>query len=81
MNELNTLLRVVKCSEIEVPVYLAAYFGLRRSGALGVKWDATVGKESGILCAYGVDSLKIHSSFRTLDKFCIVHSLNHTLQL
>lgn len=82
LEELNELLRVAKGTEIEVPVYLAAYFGLRRSEALGVRWSAidfdkktlsiqhsvvrTKDKETGILGAHGRDQLKTESSFRTL---------------
>lgn len=40
MKELNQLLEIVKDDVIEIPVLLAAYYGLRRSEALGLKWSA-----------------------------------------
>lgn len=38
-DELNTLLKVAKEDQIYVPISLAAYYGLRRSEVLGVKWS------------------------------------------
>ena len=40
MEELNQLLSIVKDDIIEIPVLLAAYYGLRRSEVVGLKWDA-----------------------------------------
>ena len=39
-NQLNELLSLVKGTPIETAVYLTAYYGLRRSEVLGLKWDA-----------------------------------------
>nr|WP_220094426.1 tyrosine-type recombinase/integrase [Paenibacillus sp. YN15] len=39
-SEVNQLLKVVKGSKIELAVILAAFYGLRRSEALGLKWSA-----------------------------------------
>lgn len=38
--ELQKLLAVVRDTQIELPVFLAVVFGLRRSEALGLKWSA-----------------------------------------
>ena len=38
--EISRLLKLIKNSPIETPVMLAAYFGLRRSEILGIKWDS-----------------------------------------
>lgn len=38
--ELEKLFAAIKGSELEVPVTLAAYYGLRREEALGLRWDA-----------------------------------------
>ena len=38
--ELNRLFEVVKDTIMEVPVCIAAFYGLRRSEVLGLKWDA-----------------------------------------
>lgn len=40
MEELNKLLEIMKDDVIEIPVLLAAYYGLRRSEAVGLKWSA-----------------------------------------
>lgn len=40
MEELNQLLKIVKNDVIEIPVLLAAYYGLRRSEVVGLKWSA-----------------------------------------
>lgn len=39
-SEVNSLLEVVRGSKIELPIILAAFYGMRRSEALGVKWSA-----------------------------------------
>ena len=38
--QLNELLVAIKDTPIKLPVLLALYYGLRRSEALGIKWDA-----------------------------------------
>lgn len=38
--ELEQLFKAFRDTEIELPVYLAALYGLRRSEVLGLKWDA-----------------------------------------
>ena len=40
MKELNHLLEIVKGKTIEIPVLLAAYYGLRRSEVIGLRWSA-----------------------------------------
>ena len=39
-DELNTLFKIVKNTQLEVIVYLTAFYGLRRSEVLGIKWSA-----------------------------------------
>ena len=39
-DELNTLFKIVKGTQLEVIVYLTAFYGLRRSEVLGIKWSA-----------------------------------------
>ena len=39
-DEINALLDVVRGTKLELPVLLGAFYGLRRSEALGLKWDA-----------------------------------------
>src|SRR5690554_6159031 len=38
--ELTKLIEVSKGDPIELPIILAAYYGLRRSEVIGLKWDA-----------------------------------------
>ena len=44
-NELQRLFEAIKGDPIEVPVILSAFYGLRRSEALGLKWSAVDFKE------------------------------------
>ncbi len=38
--EINALLTIVRGTKLEIPVLLGAFYGLRRSEVLGLKWDA-----------------------------------------
>ena len=38
--EINLLLEVVRGTKLEIPVLMGAFYGLRRSEVLGLKWDA-----------------------------------------
>lgn len=38
--DINRLLEVSKGTHLEIPVLLAAFYGLRRSEVIGLKWDA-----------------------------------------
>lgn len=78
--EMRELFVAAKGSLIEVPVFLAAHFGLRRSEVLGLRWstiDFTRGllfvqhkivraSEDGKLVNLASDELKTYSSYRTL---------------
>ncbi|QHI73064.1 tyrosine-type recombinase/integrase [Aminipila terrae] len=78
--EINTLLSFTKNTSIELPVFLACYFGLRRSEILGLKWGAidfsnkTITIQHKVVRAYVdgkctiqcSDDLKTDSSYRTL---------------
>lgn len=39
-NELNMLFEVFKDDRLELIVHIAAYYGLRRSEVIGLRWDA-----------------------------------------
>lgn len=39
-DEINALFEAAKGSKLELPVLLGAFYGLRRSEAIGLKWDA-----------------------------------------
>ena len=79
-DEINALLAVAKGEPIESPIYLAAYFGLRRSEIIGLRWNAidftsqtltvrhkvTTAKKDGKMTLYATDDLKTESSYRVL---------------
>lgn len=78
--ELSALFEATKEDSIAVVIQLAAYYGLRRSEVLGIRWSAidfekgtlsinhkvTEGKVNGKHRLYTEDKLKTKSSFRTL---------------
>lgn len=78
--ELQTLFKVFEGDRMELVVYIAAYYGLRRSEVVGLKWDAvdfnakTITIQRKITNSYGngeekiieSDTLKTPSSRRTL---------------
>lgn len=79
-DELAMLLEATRKDSIAVVIQLAAYYGLRRSEVLGIRWSAidfqrgtssinhkvTEGKAEGQTVVYAEDKLKTKSSFRTL---------------
>jgi integrase len=78
--EMAALFEATKHDSIAVVIRLAAYYGLRRSEVLGIRWSAidfqrgtisinhkvTEGKAGGKKVLYAEDKLKTKSSFRTL---------------
>lgn len=78
--ELAQLFEVTKDDSMSIVIQLAAYYGLRRSEVLGIRWSAidfdkgtlsinhkvSEGKEDGEHRIYTEDKLKTKSSFRTL---------------
>ena len=78
--EMNRLFEVSKGTKIEIPILLGAFYGLRRSEALGLRWDAidfgkntitichtvTVCNVDGKLTLVESDTTKTKSSLRTL---------------
>ncbi|MBY9078931.1 tyrosine recombinase XerC [Paenibacillus sp. CGMCC 1.18879] len=48
-DQLNTLLELVKDTKLELPVYLSAYLGLRRSEITGLTWKEGVDMQNRIL--------------------------------
>ncbi len=80
VEEINELFKVIKGKSVEIPVLLTAYFGLRRSEVLGLKWKSvdfnnrTISishkvvraKIDGKLTFIQTDDLKTHASYRTL---------------
>ena len=39
-DEMNALFAASKGSKLEIPILFGAFYGLRRSEAIGLKWDA-----------------------------------------
>ena len=74
--EVKQLLELVKDDEIYIPILLAAYYGLRRSEVIGLKWSAVDFTENTLTVRHTVhsteegiiakDRLKTKSSYRTL---------------
>lgn len=75
-DEMKNLLELVKEDEIYIPIMLAAYYGLRRSEVLGLKWSAIDFTDNKITIRHtvragkdgpvGKDRLKTKSSYRSL---------------
>ena len=79
-NEVNRLFQVARGTPLELPVMLAAFYGLRRSEVVGLKWDAidfenktiairhtvTAFAEKGRRIEVAADTTKTASSRRTL---------------
>lgn len=92
--ELMTLFEAVKEDPISVVILLAAYYGLRRSEVLGLRWSCidfeqktitinhkvTEGKEGGKTVLFTEDKLKTKSSFRTLPLIPAVEELLKTVR-
>jgi len=78
--ELNRLFEVSKGSKLEIPILLGAFYGLRRSEAIGLKWRAIDFEQDTIIINHTVtvcdidgkkslvasDTTKTKSSLRTL---------------
>ncbi len=87
--ELAALFEATRNDSMSVVIQLAAYYGLRRSEVLGIRWSAidfdrgtisinhkvTDGKENGEYRIFTEDKLKTKSSFRTLPLIPAVREL------
>lgn len=79
-NEVEKLFQVARGTHLEIPVFLGAFYGLRRSEVLGLKWDAIDFENNTITINHTVtsfnlegkqmeieqDTTKTKSSLRTL---------------
>lgn len=79
-DEVNTLFEAAKGSKLELPILFGAFYGLRRSEAIGLKWDAIDFEQNTITIRHTVtscdldgkrilvasDTTKTKSSMRTL---------------
>ena len=74
--EIKQLIEIVKTDELYIPILLTAYYGLRRSEVLGIKWSAIDFTSNIITIRHtvhtskdgpiGKDRLKTKSSYRSL---------------
>lgn len=75
--EINQLIESLDDDPIRIPVIIAAFYGLRRSEVLGIKWSAIDFDESvirinhkivndGFGATLGLDVMKTKSSYRSL---------------
>ncbi len=66
--ELNELIECVKGDLLEVPVILAAYYGLRRSEVLGLKWSAIDFNENTLCIRHTVCQGTIDGEYTVVQK-------------
>ena len=67
-NELNHLFEVVRGDPIELGVILGAFYGLRRSEAVGLKWDAIDFKKKTITIRHTVMQATIDGKSKIIQK-------------
>ncbi len=65
-DEMNELFEVVPGTKLELPVMLAAFYGLRRSEVLGLKWDAIDFENNTISIKHTVTSCTIDGKVTTI---------------
>ena len=78
--EMNELFKAAKGTKLELPILFGAFYGLRRSEAIGLKWDAVDFEQNTLVIKHTVtscnldgkltivesDTTKTKSSMRTL---------------
>ena len=94
-DEMNLLFDAVKGTRLEIPVMLAAFYGLRRSEVIGLKWDSVDFNRNTITIRHTVttynidgkhvtvasDTTKTKSSMRTLPLVPVFRERLATLQV
>ncbi|MCL2821569.1 MAG: site-specific integrase, partial [Oscillospiraceae bacterium] len=68
IDEVNELLNTVKGTPIELPVMLAAFYGLRRGEIVGLKWDAIDFKNNTISICHTVTSIVVDGKQTIIEK-------------
>ncbi len=66
--ELKQLFEAIKGDPLELPVLLAAYYGLRRSEVLGLKWDAVDFEKKTVTIRHVVTEAEIDSKLTIIEK-------------
>lgn len=64
--QLNELLVAIKDKPIKLPVLLALYYGLRRSEALGIKWDAVDFENKTIIIRHTISQTKVDGKLQNV---------------
>lgn len=70
-NEVNQLFEVAKGTNLEIPVLLGAFYGLRRSEVIGLKWSAIDFNNNTLIVKHTVTSF-------TIDGKHIIHASDST---
>ena len=74
-DEINQLLACVKGTLIETPVMLAAFYGLRRSEAVGLRWDAIDFQQNTITIQHTVIACRLNGKYEVIarDTLSLIH--------
>lgn len=67
-HELEQLFEIVKGDPIELGVILAAFYGLRRSEAIGLKWDAIDFEKKTITICHTVTEVRVNGKRTIIEK-------------
>ncbi len=67
-NELNKLFEIVKGERIELAVVLGAFYGLRRSEIVGLKWQSINFEKNTITISHTVSQCIVDGKFETVSK-------------
>jgi integrase len=62
-NEINRLFEMVRGSNLELPVLLGAFYGLRRSEIVGLKWSAIDFENNSLVIRHTVTSFSIDGKY------------------
>jgi integrase len=68
IDEVNKLFDVVRGTKMELPVMLAAFYGLRLSEVIGLKWSAIDFKKGTVSINHTVTEASIDGKFITIEK-------------
>ncbi len=67
-DEVNALFKAAKGSKLELPILFGAFYGLRRSEAIGLKWDAIDFKKKTITIRHTVTQATIDGKSKIIQK-------------
>ena len=77
--EINKLFEVVENSKIELAVILAAFYGLRRSEVVGLKWDAIDFKSKSITIKHTVTEVSVEGKVIIVEKDRTKNNASHRI--